>query len=201
MCGTLEGMSRLPATEMVRSLSLVCQGDSARKPRPCLAGSTRHPIWCEANGGRAAPMSRQQVGHLALLEGATMGRCSLQLQTLLRAWEARTMVIACSGEMFRAVAGRMKRAEAICRWTHLDSLWGRGPASSATAVCESGAGHNRARRRCVGSSSLLLAPFASSITMGSCATGDCLERFSAMFASHRITAWTIGCAANEGVAC
>jgi hypothetical protein len=50
-------------------------------------------------------MSRQQVGHLALLEGATMGRCSLQLQTLLRAWEARTMVITCSGEMFRALVG------------------------------------------------------------------------------------------------
>jgi len=47
-------------------------------------------------------MSRQQVGHLALLEGATM---NMQLQTLLWAWEARTMVITCSGEMFRALVG------------------------------------------------------------------------------------------------
>jgi len=84
-CGTLEGVSLLPATEMVNSVSLVCRGDSARKPRPCLAGSSRHPIWCEANGGRATPMSRQQVGRLALLEGATM---NMQLQTLLRACEA-----------------------------------------------------------------------------------------------------------------
>jgi hypothetical protein len=85
MCGALEGVSLLPGTEMVNSLSLVCPSDSARTPRPCVAGSNRHPIWCEANGGRARRMSRQQVGRLALLEGATM---NMQLQTLLRAWEA-----------------------------------------------------------------------------------------------------------------
>jgi hypothetical protein len=53
-------------------------------------------------------MSRQQVDRLALLEGATM---NMQLQTLLRAWEARTMVMARWREIGRVGSGRMKRAE------------------------------------------------------------------------------------------